>query len=137
VASDSLELEITEGVLMSGDTHIDDAMAALSRLGVTTAMDDFGTGYSSLSYLRNYPFNTLKIDRSFIDDITVNPADRELVNASIKMARNLGLTVVAEGVKTEEQLAVLVELGCGLAQGYLFGKPVSAEEIQGMLATVS
>jgi len=122
---------------MSGDTHIDDAMAALSRLGVTTAMDDFGTGYSSLSYLRNYPFNTLKIDRSFIDDITVNPADRELVNASIKMARNLGLTVVAEGVKTEEQLAVLVELGCGLAQGYLFGKPVSAEEIQGMLATVS
>jgi len=137
VTSDSLELEITEAVLMSGDARVDDAIAALSRLGVTIAMDDFGTGYSSLSYLRNYPFNTMKIDRSSIDDITINPADRELVNASITMARNLGLTVVAEGVETEEQLAVLAELGCGLAQGYLFSKPVPAEEILGMLETVS
>ncbi len=134
---DSLELEITEGVLMSGHARIDDAMAALSELGVSIAMDDFGTGYSSLSYLRNYPFNTLKIDRSFVNDITTDPADLELVNASTTMALNLGLKVVAEGVETEEQLAILTELGCGLAQGNLFSKPVSPEEIPGMLAAVS
>lgn len=96
-------------------------------------MDDFGTGYSSLSYLRSYPFNVLKIDRSFINDITVNPADRELVNAAIAMAHSLGLKVVAEGVETEEQLAHLATQGCELAQGYLFSKPVTAEEITNMI----
>ncbi len=133
ISSENLELEITEGVLISGYDYIEDALASLSDLGVNIAMDDFGTGYSSLSYLRSYPFNVLKIDRSFINDITVHPADRELVNAAIAMAHSLGLKVVAEGVETEEQLAHLATQGCELAQGYLFSKPGTAEEITTMI----
>jgi diguanylate cyclase (GGDEF)-like protein/PAS domain S-box-containing protein len=125
VPHDALELEITEGVLMSGHAHIDDALAALSRLGVSIAMDDFGTGYSSLSYLRRYPFDVLKIDRSFVNDITVDSADRELVNACIAMAHGLGLKVVAEGVETRAQLELLAAQGCDFAQGYLFSRPLS------------
>jgi diguanylate cyclase (GGDEF)-like protein/PAS domain S-box-containing protein len=137
VSGESLELEITEGVLMSGHAHIEKALADLNDLDVSIAMDDFGTGYSSLSYLRSYPFDVLKIDRSFVHDITVDKADRELVNASIAMAHSLGLKVVAEGVETEEQLSLLAEQGCEIAQGYLFSKPVSAEEITGMLVSAN
>ncbi|TVO52673.1 bifunctional diguanylate cyclase/phosphodiesterase [Denitromonas halophila] len=127
VPGNALELEITEGVLMGGHTHINDALVSLNRMGVHIAMDDFGTGYSSLSYLRSYPFDTLKIDRSFVGDITIDAADRELVNATIAMAHGLGLSVVAEGVETEAQLDYLHSRGCDIAQGYLFGKPVPAE----------
>jgi len=135
VSAESLELEITEGVLMSGYSYIDKALSALSDLGIGIAMDDFGTGYSSLSYLRSYPFDVLKIDRSFVNDITENAADRELINAAIAMAHSLGLKVVAEGVETEGQLALLAEKGCEYAQGYLFSKPVSATEITWMFET--
>jgi diguanylate cyclase (GGDEF)-like protein/PAS domain S-box-containing protein len=128
-----LELEITEGVLMSGHAHIDLALSALNRLGVTLAMDDFGTGYSSLSYLRNYPFDILKIDRSFIDDVPRDDADRELVNATIAMAHGLGLKVIAEGVETDAQLRYLKAQGCDYAQGYLFSRPVSGERILALL----
>lgn len=130
VAPAALELEITEGVLMSGHRYIDQALEVLSRLGVKISMDDFGTGYSSLSYLRSYPFDILKIDQSFIRDITIDEADRELVNAAIAMAHGLRLKVVAEGVETEAQLAYLIEKGCDYAQGYLFGKPVSGQAIE-------
>jgi len=82
-----------------------------------------------LSYLRSYPFDVIKIDRSFINDVTVDPADRELINATIAMAHSLGLKVVAEGVETNEQLKYLAEMRCDYAQGYLFSKPVSKEEI--------
>ncbi len=133
VPGSSLELEITEGVLMSGHSEVDDALAALTAMGITIAMDDFGTGYSSLSYLRRYPFHVLKIDRSFINDIAEDPADRELICAAIAMAHGLGLEVVAEGVETEEQLKILADYGCDVAQGYLFSKPVSAEEISILL----
>ncbi len=133
LADNTLELEITEGVLMSGHAYIDDALATLNNLGVGIAMDDFGTGYSSLSYLRSYPFDTLKIDRSFVNDITVDKADLELVNAAIAMAHGLGLKVVAEGVETEEQLTHLATHGCEFAQGYLFSRPVPAEEITAIL----
>ena len=125
-SANNLELEITEGVLMSGHTYIEEALAALSNLGVSIAMDDFGTGYSSLSYLRSYPFNVLKIDRSFISDISQSSADQELIKATIAMAHVLGLKVVAEGVETEVQLSILKKLGCDYAQGYHFGKPVNA-----------
>lgn len=135
VPAKALELEITEGVLMSGYAYIDKALATLSNLGIGIAMDDFGTGYSSLSYLRSYPFDILKIDRSFINDITKNDADRELVNAAIAMAHSLGLKVVAEGVETKGQLALLADKGCEYAQGYLFSKPISATEITWMLET--
>jgi len=133
VSSKSIELEITEGVLMSGHSYIDKALADLNNLEINIAMDDFGTGYSSLSYLRKYPFDVLKIDRSFINDITEDIADRELVNAAIVMAHSLGLKVVAEGVETKEQLALLAAQGCDIAQGYLFSKPVSAKKIDEMI----
>ncbi len=133
ISSESLVMEITEGVLMSGHAYIDDALTALSELNVGIAMDDFGTGYSSLNYLRNYPFDTLKIDRSFLHNITVNKADQKLVNAAIAMAHSLGLKVVAEGVETIEQQALLASQGCDFSQGYLFSKPISPEEISEML----
>jgi len=131
----ALELEITEGVLMSGHAYIEDALSDLSRLGISIAMDDFGTGYSSLSYLRSYPFNVLKIDREFINDITVDSGDRELVNAAIAMAHGLGLKVVAEGVETVEQLILLSLQGCDYGQGYYFSRPLSGEEMTKLLKT--
>lgn len=137
VPGDALELEITEGVLMDGHTQITAALMSLTRMGVRIAMDDFGTGYSSLSYLRSYPFDTLKIDRSFVRDLIVDPADRELVNATIAMAHSLGLTVVAEGVETEDQLKHLHSRRCDIAQGYLFSKPVPAGAIDDMLSSLA
>lgn len=129
VLASCLELEITEGVLMSGYVYINESLNEISDLGVTIAMDDFGMGYSSLSYLRQYPFDVLKIDRSFINDISEEVAVRELVNAAIAMAHALGLIVVAEGVETDEQLAVLKALESDVAQGYLFSKPVPAQQL--------
>lgn len=133
IAATELELEITEGVLMSGHAYVDHALAVLNNLGVSIAMDDFGTGYSSLSYLRSYPFDVLKIDREFIHDITDDPADRELVNATIAMAHGLGLKVIAEGVETEEQLQHLSAQGCDYAQGYLFSRPIPQKEMTALL----
>ncbi len=127
VPAQALELEITEGVLMSGHAYIDEALAGIKALGVSLAMDDFGTGYSSLSYLRNYPFDILKIDQSFVRDISDDPADRELINAAIAMAHSLHLKVVAEGVETEVQLHYLQQLDCDYLQGYLFGKPMTMD----------
>jgi len=128
VASENLELEITEGVLMSGHIPVDKTLRALSDLGIKIAMDDFGTGYSSLNYLRRYPFDILKIDRSFVNDLERDPAARELINATIAMAHGLGLKVIAEGVETDKQLGILNSLGCDIAQGYYFSKPVAAED---------
>jgi len=129
VSAENLELEITEGVLMTGQTHIHDALVEISELGIKLSMDDFGTGYSSLSYLRQYAFDVLKIDRSFINGIPLNKADCELVNTIIALAHSLGLTVVAEGVETKEQLTLLDELGCDLVQGYYFSKPIPAKQL--------
>jgi diguanylate cyclase (GGDEF)-like protein/PAS domain S-box-containing protein len=133
IPNHAIELEITEGVLMSGHSYIRDTLVGLSALGITIAMDDFGTGYSSLSNLRSYPFNTLKIDRSFVRDITTDPADRELVNATIAMAHRLGLVVVAEGVETDAQLNHLAQHRCEMAQGYLFSTPLPADEMTRLL----
>jgi len=124
----ALELEITEGALMGGCSVVVDSLETLQRMGVGLSMDDFGTGYSSLSYLRRYPFDTLKIDRSFVEDIAVNQGDRELVIATISMAQSLGLQVVAEGVETDEQLTFLKEQGCTLIQGYYFSRPLLADD---------
>lgn len=129
----ALELEITEGVLIDNDPFTNDCLEKLNALGVQLAMDDFGTGYSSLSYLRSHPFDILKVDRSFVNDITHDPGDKELVNASIAMAHALKLKVVAEGVETNEHLQLLEEMNCDYAQGFLFGKPMPAEELTEML----
>ncbi|MDU0355210.1 EAL domain-containing protein [Paraglaciecola aquimarina] len=125
----SVVLEITEGVLINGEAYIRQAFAEMSKLGVKLAMDDFGTGYSSLNYLRQYPFKELKIDRSFIDGITSNSSDRDLVKATIAMSHSLALRVVAEGVESIEQLHLLQELGCDLVQGYYFSQPLPKNQL--------
>jgi diguanylate cyclase (GGDEF)-like protein/PAS domain S-box-containing protein len=120
-----LEIEVTENVLLSEKINSVEILNGLRDMGIAISMDDFGTGYSSLSYLRHYHFDTLKIDRSFVRDITTDPDDRELVVATISMARSLGLKVIAEGVETAEQLAILQTEKCDFAQGYYFSKPIS------------
>jgi len=126
----SVELEITEGVLVSGFANVEVSLNEFHQHGISIAMDDFGTGYSSLSYLRNYPFDTLKVDKSFVQDITADNADLELVSAAISMGHGLQLNVVAEGIETQEQLDILVDLSCDVGQGYFFGRPVNASEFE-------
>ena len=129
LSTESLELEITEGVLMSGQSYVNKALVEINALGIKLSMDDFGTGYSSLSYLRQYPFDVLKIDRSFINGITHSKDDYNLVKATIAMAHSLGLEIVAEGVETEEQLALLAKLNCNFAQGYYFSRAIPAKQL--------
>ena len=120
---------------MSGHSYIDDTLKDINQMGISISMDDFGTGYSSLSYLRKYPFSILKIDRSFINDITTDENDRELINAVVAMAHALNLKVVAEGVETKAQRDYLVSIKCDIAQGYYYSKPVSATEFSQLLST--
>lgn len=124
-----LELEITESVIMKNAKKTITMLERLKRMGLTISMDDFGTGYSSFSYLKRFPLDIIKIDRSFIRDITNNPEDAAIVRAILAMAHNLKLKVVAEGVETEEQLKFLREQGCDEIQGYLLSVPLSAEEV--------
>jgi diguanylate cyclase (GGDEF)-like protein len=124
----SLQIEVTEGLLIRNHPEVTATLQALSELGVRLAMDDFGTGYSSLSYLKRFPFHTLKIDREFVRDVASDPDDRALVTATIRMGKGLGLTVVAEGVETEEQFAFLSEHDCDIVQGFLFSKPLPPDE---------
>lgn len=131
--SDVLKLEITEGVLLSGLATVAETLEQLNHMGIGLVMDDFGTGYSSMSYLRRYPFDTLKIDRSFINDVHTDKADRELVCAIINLAHSLGLKVVAEGVETAEQGKFLKEHGCDFVQGFYYGRPISEEEFGRLL----
>ncbi|WP_409425639.1 EAL domain-containing protein [Pseudoalteromonas sp. RW-H-Ap-1] len=129
ISNACLELEITEGVLMNSQTSIRDALLQIDELGIKLSMDDFGTGYSSLSYLREYPFDVLKIDRSFITGITHNKADCNLVKAAIAMSHSLEIKVVAEGVETKEQLDLLNELNCDIAQGFYLSKPLPGAKL--------
>jgi diguanylate cyclase (GGDEF)-like protein len=130
-------LEITESSLMRSDQSRAEGLAALRQLGVHLAIDDFGTGYSSLAYLHSLPVDELKIDRSFVNRLATDTRDRHLVQAIIGMASALGLTVVAEGVETEDQLAYLGERGCDLAQGYLFSMPRPAEDFRELLLSAA
>jgi len=126
-----LELEITESVLMDEDPETAQNLKNLCDLGVRLSIDDFGTGYSSLGYLQRYPFDTLKIDRSFIASALENRSSARLVETIIAMAHSLRLEVIAEGVETPEQLAFLKERDCDLVQGYLFSRPLPATELKG------
>jgi EAL domain-containing protein (putative c-di-GMP-specific phosphodiesterase class I) len=129
-----LELELTESVLMADAESTTDVLRALKDVGVQLAVDDFGTGYSSLSYLSRFPINTLKIDRSFVQAITTDPGDATIVGAVISLGRSLNLRVVAEGVETREQLAVLHAHHCQEGQGSYFSPPVAPEEVSDLLA---
>jgi diguanylate cyclase (GGDEF)-like protein/PAS domain S-box-containing protein len=124
-----LTLEITESALMKDAASALAVLSALKELGVLLAIDDFGTGYSSLSYLQHFPLDLLKVDRTFVEELGVSDEAGEIVGAVIKLAHALGLEVVAEGVETTEQLELLRSFDCDLAQGYLFSRPLPADEI--------
>ncbi|OAB37114.1 PAS domain S-box protein [Paenibacillus macquariensis subsp. defensor] len=124
-----LELEITESMMMDAARSCQ-ILSVLSGLGIRLSMDDFGTGYSSLSYLKLFPIHKIKIDRSFINDITINDEDRAIVATIIALANNLKMSVIAEGVETKEQVQWLMENGCDDIQGYYFSKPITASEIE-------
>ena len=124
-----LELEITEGVFLSNDDHVHDMISSLKAIGLKLALDDFGTGYSSLSYLQRVPFDKIKIDRSFVTGAT-EPESRNaaLIRAMVGLASDLKMQTTAEGVETQDELALVRNLGCSLVQGYIFGKPMPADE---------
>lgn len=128
----SLDLEITETVLMQDVANSNRLIDAFKQLGVSVSVDDFGTGYSSLNYLKQFSFNTLKIDRSFVKDIVGNERDAAILRSVVTLARNLNLKIVAEGVETREQMELLVHEGCNELQGYLFGKPAPADEFMNL-----
>jgi len=130
ISPSCLVLEITEGVLMADLSQALGWLNAVRDLGFRIYLDDFGTGYSSLSYLKRFPVNTVKIDKSFVRDMSVNSSDLALVGAIIAMARSLSLEVVAEGVETLDQLQLLQHMQCRSIQGYFFSKPVIAEEFE-------
>jgi len=124
----ALHLEITESMLMSDPDRALDTVTRLSELGVCISVDDFGTGYSSLSNLKRLPINELKIDRSFISSLPHDESDLIIVGSTINLGHDLRLNVVAEGVEDEITLKRLEKLGCDLAQGYYFGRPLPSEE---------
>jgi len=124
-----LGIEITESILMQYSDVSSEMLSSFSEIGIGMALDDFGTGYSSLSYLRRFPIDTLKIDRSFIHKIDRDQGNSEIVKAIIALGQSLNLNVIAEGVETKEELALLRKWGCEIAQGYLFSRPLSADKI--------
>ena len=124
-----LELELNESVLMQEGDQTPSVLAALSELGIGFALDNFGTGYSSLSYFKRCPVARVKIARSFVGDIATREGDAAVARAVIAMARGLGIAVVAQGIETVEQLAILRRYGCDEGQGYLLGRPVMASEV--------
>jgi EAL domain-containing protein (putative c-di-GMP-specific phosphodiesterase class I) len=128
-----LTLEITESLSLTQSSHALEKMRLLKQHGIRFSLDDFGTGFSSLSYLKNLPFDELKIDHSFIADITTNPTSASIVRATINLGQALGLTVITEGVETKEQLDMLVDAGCRSFQGYAFYKPLPLEALEAHL----
>lgn len=128
-----LELELTESMIMDDPAKAEMTLRAVKDLGVSLSLDDFGMGYSSLNYLRRFPFDNLKIDRSFIRDATSNASEAAVVTSIISIAHNLGIAAIAEGVETQRQLAFLRQNGCDTFQGYLFSKPLPAEQFADLL----
>lgn len=134
LASDRLELEITESVLLERTVNNLDTLNTLSVLGIRIALDDFGTQYSSLSYLKNFPFDTLKIDKYFVSDLETDAKSQAIVRSVVTLAHDLGMDVVAEGVETTEQAKWLSGVGCDRLQGYVISKPMPASAIKGFIA---
>lgn len=128
-----LELELTESLLMKNTDSINRLLHKLRDMGIQISIDDFGTGYSSLSYLKRFPINTLKIDQSFVRNITTDSNDAVIAQTVIRMAHSFGFRAVAEGVETLEQLRVLRSLECDEAQGYYFSRPLPNEDFEKFL----
>jgi EAL domain-containing protein (putative c-di-GMP-specific phosphodiesterase class I) len=122
LAANRLEIEITETILMQGNEALR-TLHQLRELGVRMIMDDFGTGYSSLSYLHSFPFDRMKIDRSFVRHMIEKPDSAAIVRAIVQLGASLGISTIAEGVETLEQFQALRQMGCGEVQGYLFSRP--------------
>lgn len=134
LAPNSLMLEITEGVLIHDSEAVARRLEEVKKLGVRLAIDDFGTGYSSLGYLRKFPIDLLKIDKTFVDFVATGPEESALARAVVKLGDTLGLSVVAEGVESDDQASVLLEMGCALAQGFLYSRPVDDIQIEALLS---
>ncbi len=132
-----LELEITERIFLSGEKGVMESLRALRDLGVGLSLDDFGTGYSALSYLRQLPFSVLKIDRSFVADGSASERGAQLLRSIIGMAHGLGLEVVAEGLETEAQVALVRAEGADLLQGFYYGRPMPADALTAWLPAVA
>ena len=135
--ADRLEIEITESGIIADQQHALKVVLALKAIGVTVAMDDFGTGYSSLSTLQNFPFDKIKIDRSFIQSVDSNAHSAAIVKSTLLLGKSLQIQVLAEGVETEQQLAFLRDADCNSVQGFLFGKPMSADDVDILIASKS
>jgi EAL domain-containing protein (putative c-di-GMP-specific phosphodiesterase class I) len=134
VEPELLEVEITESAIMTDVEEANRTLEYLQSIGVASAIDDFGTGYSSLGYLKRFPLRALKVDRSFVNDITTDADDAHITQAVISMAHSLGLKVIAEGVETEAQLSFLLRYGCDEVQGFLFSRPVPADACAASIA---
>ncbi|HKY87134.1 MAG TPA: EAL domain-containing protein, partial [Pseudorhodoplanes sp.] len=134
IASNRVELEITEAILLQNNEATLAMLHQLRDLGVRISMDDFGTGYSSLSYLRSFPFDKIKIDQSFVRDLNKNKDAIAIIHAVTGLGKSLGMTTTVEGVETKEQLELVRAEGCTEVQGYLFSKPRPASEVPHLLA---
>lgn len=130
----NLKLELTESALLDNLENTIAIMHELNKIGITFSLDDFGTGYSSLQYLKKLPISQLKIDQSFVRDISTNVSDATIVRTIIAMANSLSLNIIAEGVETKEQKARLEEEGCKHFQGYLFSKPIPIKAFHALVA---
>jgi len=128
-----VELELTESVIMNDRSQTLSNLHQLADMGIALSIDDFGTGYSSLSYLKKLPVDTIKIDRSFVSDICTDDEDKAITEAIIVLGKALNLKIIAEGVEHIDQLNYLTSQGCHLIQGYLFSKPVNADELTRLL----
>jgi EAL domain-containing protein (putative c-di-GMP-specific phosphodiesterase class I) len=133
--AERLCIEITESVLIEVVGELAESVQELRAAGVRLALDDFGTGYSSLSRIRDFPIDVIKVDQSFVEGAATDTIDAAVVSSVVQLARSLSLQVVAEGIETTEQLAAIRALGCAKGQGYLFGVPMPAGELEELIGT--
>lgn len=131
--ADKFDVEVTESLLFNHDQELLDMLNNLRSLGTKLTIDDFGTGYSALSYLQKFPFDRLKIDRAFMQNVFENESDQELVNVIIAMAKALNLKIVAEGIEERRHVDYLNNLNCEFGQGFYYSRPVPAEEFEALL----
>jgi EAL domain-containing protein (putative c-di-GMP-specific phosphodiesterase class I) len=137
LASDRVEIEITESIMIDSAEKAIMCIDKLHEMGIKIAIDDFGTGYSSLSYLNNFPANILKIDKSFIDKMNMNESSKQYVAAIISIGHIMGFDVISEGVEEERQLETLREIGCDFIQGFIWGRPLPKEEAEKLVTDMT